>query len=124
MKHLYPDIVWTADCQGKMDYDGPIIDVSTRFWPEGGGVMLVTNDGDGTGTIQDGIPGVKPAASSSIYLRAKDVDGNDRERVLAQKDFEGDTGEEVRAQVEAWVKGEFDKIVRSLVGNSWDMTTL
>ena len=28
---------WTNDCSGKKDFDGRIVDLSTRYWPRGGG---------------------------------------------------------------------------------------
>lgn len=31
------DAKWTPDCQGKKDYDGQILSISTRYWPSGGG---------------------------------------------------------------------------------------
>ena len=31
---------WTDDCQGKKDYDGKILCLSTRYWPRGGGVTV------------------------------------------------------------------------------------
>jgi hypothetical protein len=30
-------IKWRNDCQGKKDYDGRIVHVSSRYWPRGGG---------------------------------------------------------------------------------------
>ena len=27
-------LTWTQDCMGKQDYDGPIVHVSTRYWPD------------------------------------------------------------------------------------------
>jgi len=37
---------WTNDCQGKKDFDGPIVTLSSRYWPSGGGFsMLDTGTG-------------------------------------------------------------------------------
>ena len=36
---MQPYAMWTDDCQGKKDYDGNMVSISTRYWPgpSGGG---------------------------------------------------------------------------------------
>ena len=68
---------WSPDCQGKWDYDGVILRVSSRYWPGN--------------YRQDG----RPSATSTIL---------DAEREVAKQDFVGDTEAEVKAAVEAWVR--------------------
>lgn len=56
---------WTDDCQGKKDFDGTIIDISSRYWPRGGGfglfsrVELIGGPFDGqTRDVSEDLPGI------------------------------------------------------------------
>jgi hypothetical protein len=77
---------WTDDCQGKKDYDGDIVSISTRYWPEGGGFSVLHPDR----TWTNGLPGIKPSAKSELILRHAGEGLNNR-TVLAAKEFEADT---------------------------------
>lgn len=83
---------WTPDCQGKQDYDGHIISISTRYWP---------------GNYQSN---GKISATSSIILRYNEDDYE----YLAEKDFEGDSEAEVKSSVEEWAQEQMSKIVETM----------
>jgi hypothetical protein len=82
---------WTNDCQGKKDFDGEIVTLSTRYWPRGGGFGLMVRN--------------EPSAKSSILL-----DGE----CVTSEEFDGETFEDVAAQVEAWAKEQHAKIVAAI----------
>lgn len=88
---------WTDDCSGKKNYDGVVVSVSSRYWPQGGGFFLLDNN---TGEFQgnETRPHIRPSAISSILL------GDENDYItLAEKEFEGASLEEIKAQVEDWV---------------------
>lgn len=102
---------WTDDCSGKKDFDGEIIAISTRYWPQGGGFHIY----DGVNFYQN-TKGSPPSAKSSFLLRASpDEDGSDEPTTLVSKKFEGDSFESVRAQVEEWAEGQYVRIVSALL---------
>jgi hypothetical protein len=96
---------WTCDCCGKQDYDGELVVLSTRYWPRGGGYLLL-NHGKIEGN--ESRPDVKPSARSAICIN--DGDSDDYIELVA-KDFEADTEEDVKSQVEAWAQQRFNRIV-------------
>lgn len=103
---------WTDDCQGKKDYDGPIVSISTRYWPRGGGFFAVHRQGNNvTFEENDARPEIKPSAKSALMLRFNDSDGDEDYLDLTSQEFEGETFEEVAAQVEAWAQEQMDKLV-------------
>jgi len=99
---------WEDDCCGKKDYDGDILRISSRYWPRGGSTLSFN-----TATPELGLhhvdDGNKPSATSNLLLYA-----NGGYLVLATKDFEAETFEEVAAQVEAWAQEQMDKAVAAL----------
>lgn len=107
-KELVPCVKWTNDCQGKKDYDGPLVLISCRYWPRGGGFHIL----DVGGFRESTDPSIKPSASAAIHLEHGEQDDNgfgDYEE-LARAEFDGETQEEVQRQVEQWVKGKFGEI--------------
>ena len=94
-KFLAPSFEWTDDCQGKKDYDGRLLSVSSRYWPPS-----YNRDG-------------KHTAVSSIawgdLAEGPYVD-------LARREFSAESLDEVKRLVEAWVQEQsrefFAKIVR------------
>lgn len=87
---------WMPDCQGKQDFDGPLISVSTRYWPDF-------------------------TAHSSIILRLgpkQPNDGGGDYLVWRDRKFSGDTEAEVKSQVEAWAKMQMEDIVGLLGGEA------
>lgn len=103
---------WTDDCCGKKDYDAPIVAISTRYWPRGGGMLVVTNNPGQPVKIEgdDARPEIKPSATCSLIVRYDDGESAD----IIGKDFEGETFEDVKAQVEPWAQAQMDRVVAAL----------
>ncbi len=104
---------WTDDCQGKKDYDGEIVSLSTRYWPRGGGFAVFDS---GTGRWQTSSemavvrPDIRPSAKSSIFMLGKEI---------LSKKFEADTEEEVLAQVEDWARKHITNLKTVMEERSW-----
>lgn len=98
---------WTYDCSGKMDYDGPVVSISTRYWPRGGG-FFVLNAGQFQGN--EARPEIRPSAKSRILLHYA---GGEYEELIS-RGFEADTEQEVRRMVEEWVRVQFREIVKKV----------
>lgn len=116
---MQPCATWSDDCQGKKNYDGRLLDISTRYWPgpEGGGMMTFN-----TGTREFGsLPyGPRPSAKSSILLLHGEPDGNGYGDYLVWRsaEFEADTEQEVKALVEAWVAQQMADVIAMLGGDA------
>lgn len=100
---LIPYAMWTDDCQGKKDYDGELLTISTRYWP--------------------GPPryGEMPSANSEIHLNIgpkRESGGCYDWRVWREAEFQAPTEAEVKAQVEAWVTQQMADVVALLGGIS------
>lgn len=78
---------WTLDCQGKQDWDGVLVELSTRYWPSN-----YQSNG-------------KVSTNCSILLAGEP---------LVSKEFEADTESQVKAITEAWGRGRLDEIVQVL----------
>jgi hypothetical protein len=114
---MLPHARWTHDCQGKQDFDGPLLAVSTRYYPgpDGGGTMVIS-PGRPIWTVPYG---PKPSPTSSIILRvgpAEEGDGGGDYYIWRRQDFEGETEADVKAQVERWVSAQMEDAVRLLGG--------
>ena len=105
------EIEWTDDCQGKKDYDGRLVVVSTRYWPAGGGFHVFDSrqPEKGLHQNQDGSP---PSAKSSILLARGDLNGTYEK--LIEKEFEGESFEAIASQVEQWAAEQYEKIAAIL----------
>lgn len=105
---IVPCAKWTPDCQGKWDYDGPLISISCRYWPRGGGFWVF-----GGGQL----PEILPSAVASIHLNHGTPDENDDSDYseLAKQEFEADTEAEVKAQVEAWVAEKVQQVYAAVL---------
>jgi len=93
-KKWTPYARWTRDCGGKQDYDGGLLSVSTRYWPDN-------------------------TAHSSIILNlgsAQDGDGGGDYRIWADENFKAPTETAVKIQVELWVQKQMHTIIRKLGG--------
>lgn len=102
---------WTNDCQGKKDYDGPILEVSTRYWPRGGGFTeVVRGDRGAFFRYNEDRPNIKPSATSALVVREE----GDCTYTLIEHEFEAETEEEVKQLVEAWVQQQMDIAVAAL----------
>ena len=110
MPELIPRARWTDDCQGKQNYDGRLLSISTRYWPgpEGGGGMTYDTETKVIGTLPYG---KQPSAVAAIHLEH----GVDDFIVLREASFTASTEAEVKAAVEQWVReqvNEFARLVR------------
>lgn len=103
-------IAWTNDCQGKKDYDGSLVRVSTRYWP--GPVTVFDSRTPEKGLHE--IDGGKPSAHSSIIFSDGAEDGGGETEYLVDRHFDGPTFEDVSAQVEAWAQQQMDRIAKAL----------
>jgi len=99
---------WTDDCQGKKDYDGEILSVSTRYWPSGGGFHILDEHG-----FRQNEDGSQPSANSSLLIWHGEKEMGDYIE-LVSKDFKADTFELVAAQVEEWAQQQMDIAVSAL----------
>jgi len=112
------DARWTDDCCGKKDYDGEILSISTRYWPAGGGFLEINRGPDGVSVHGPGHrPDIKPRAHSSILLRYRVDDEGERcveDLTLVEAEFEADTEDEVKRQVEVWAQEQMDRAVHCL----------
>lgn len=106
-----PGLEWTPDCQGKWDYDGALVRVSTRYWPRGGGFHTFSREEGWRGN--ETRPEIKPHAHSAIILGDYDGSGNDG-REIAEAEFTGETEAEVKAAVERWVAEQYQRIASLL----------
>lgn len=105
---------WTDDCQGKKDYDGPILSVSTRYWPRGGGFLAVYRQGDNVTFEQnDARPEIRPSATSALMLHYGE-DGSEETIDLIEQSFEAETFEEVAAAVQTWAQEQMNRATRAL----------
>lgn len=94
---------WSYDRQGKQDLDGPILSLSTRYRPRGGGyhtAYFMPSEPpiwEGNETR----PEIKPSAKATIVYRGID---------LTSAEFEAETEEEVKAQIEKWAGDQLERI--------------
>lgn len=93
--------LWTDDCQGKKDYDGPLLRLSTRYWPGN-----YRSDG-------------QPSARAGIDLCYGPVDreGRDDPNYLTvwERQVVAPTEDEVKVQVESWAQGQF-RVLLDMLG--------
>jgi hypothetical protein len=109
------DVQWTKDCQGKQDYDADILSISSRFYPRGGGFHFFDSRNPNAGLQgNEARPEIKPSASSSLLLRYQEPDGSGEDLTLAEAEFEAETEEEVKSQVEKWAQDQMDRVVTLL----------
>lgn len=89
---------WTSDVGGKQDYDGRLLDISTRYWP-----AWKSSNG-------------MPSARASILIRHGEPDeyGYGDYSTWREQEFEAPTEAEVKVLVEAWVAEQFADVLRLL----------
>lgn len=118
-EQLVPCAKWQDDCQGKKDYDGRLISISTRYWPGPDGGSAMTFD-SATGQIGEAPYGSKPSAKASILLNHGEPDqyGYGDYTDLAEAEFEGDTEADVKAKVEVWVLEQFN-VIHKLIADHY-----
>jgi hypothetical protein len=103
---------WTDDCQGKQDFDGLAVLISTRYWP--GPITVFNTAGPWKGFYE--IPGGPPSARAALCINHGEPleHGYADEFVLAERRFEGATGDDVKRQVEEWVQQQFERMTAAL----------
>ena len=96
-----PCAKWTDDCQGKKDFDGRLVSISTRYWPSN-----YSKDG-------------RRSANASIVINHGEPDqyGFADYLTIAEQDFNGETEEEVKRQVERWVNERLQEIAGLLMSH-------
>lgn len=107
--------VWTDDCQGKKDYDGGFLRISSRFWPgeqDHGEGMMVTEYTPGKG-VSIGSYKLQQASAVAAIIMVLPADDT---LTLREAKFTGANFKEVSADVEAWVQSNVDDIVRFVSG--------
>jgi len=124
---IEPCARWTDDSQGKKDFDGRLLSISTRYWPgeaSGHGMMVVETSkvSVDVGAVRS-VPkisiapyGKMPSAVASICVNFGKPDqyGHGDYATLLRQEFEAHTEAQVQAQVEAWVKEACNMIVQTL----------
>lgn len=80
---------WKPDFGGREDYDGPVLSISSRYWPNG-------------------------SASATLLINFQHPDGSMDDLPLARGEFTGANLAEVAPQVEAWAQEQMDRAVRVL----------
>lgn len=115
MKTMRVPAEWTDDCQGKKDYDGELVSLSTRYWPRGGSHAVIQ---PGVGVVSDTHSPerqhIRPHASASIYLGSTANAWYDKAVLLAECDFEAETQVDVQLAVEKWAAEQFARIEKVL----------
>ena len=94
---------WTDDCQGKKDYDGDILSISTRYWPARGRWLQLDTRTPDKGLHEVNDSRIPATAHCSLLLRGKGEDSVE----LVDKRFEGASFEEISGQVEAWAQEQY-----------------
>jgi len=109
MDKILLNATWTDDCQGKKNYDGEILSISTRYWPAGGSAHVFDTARPDRGFQPQSVytPDIKPSAKSTLLLTVKGHPLGGIE--LASQDFEGETFEDVKQQVEAWAQEQMSR---------------
>lgn len=103
-------INWTDDCQGKKDYDGNLVAVSTRYWP---GTLTVFNTAEAEKGLH-GIAGGNPSATCTIRLSDGYPYQNGETTDLISATFEEKTFEEVAKKVEDWAQKQADRVYQAV----------
>lgn len=103
---------WTPDCQGKQDFDGQLVTLSTRYWPRGGGVAVFSR-AEGW-QDNDARPNIRPSAHATIYLGSTRNEHYDDAVRLCDVRVDAETEAEVKARVEAWAAEQFARIGAAL----------
>jgi len=83
----FGEVQWTKDCQGKQDFDFPVVYVSTRYYPD-------------------------HTAKPSIYLGDKLIAGLPDGECIT-----GETETECKYKAEEWIRREVSKIMQKLAIN-------
>lgn len=97
--------VWTDDCQGKKDFDGYVVILSTRYWPANYSSKGLCS-ANCSFELQHGEP-----------YSAYDNKYTDDNITLIEKEFEAATEGDVKEQVELWASEKFNEIAELLINH-------
>ena len=101
ISELSLDAEWKDDCQGKKDFDGNILLLSTRFYSESYHLRWPAKR-------------KMASAASGLYFAAK-INDESEWITLYKKEFEGATDSEVKKAVEDWTKSVFQEISQVVI---------
>ena len=102
---------WTPDCQGKWDFDGDIVCLTTRYWPRGGGCHTFSV---GAWAGNESRPTIKPHAHAEIVFHTEyDVASRIGETLIEAR-FEGEDETEVKSMVERWAEAQYHRVIEVL----------
>lgn len=109
---------WTDDCQEKKNYDFPILEISSRYWPRGGGFTVFNNSPGKPVRFEENEdrPSIRPSATCHVILHLSegDAESEDGGLRLVDADFEGETEQEVKDKVEAFAAEQWRKAVGAI----------
>jgi hypothetical protein len=114
-KRLLLDADWTDDCQGKKDYDGEILSISTRYWPRGGGFSILQNVPGKSLSFEENEsrPEIRPSAKSVLVIWHR-ANGERKDIVITSKSFEAETFEQIESEVRDWAQEQMDRAVGAI----------
>jgi hypothetical protein len=102
---------WTDDCFGAKNYDGDILRVFAVYRPAGGNLYMLFDPRHPELGEHRHDDGSKPGAACSLIIG----NGDEEKLVLSTSErFEGETFEDVAAQVEAWAQDQMERAVTAL----------
>jgi len=93
-------IDWTDDCNGKKDYDGELVCISTRFWP--------------SNYQKNG------SCSAKCHVMMMDGGRSGESKDLIAQHFEGDSFDSVSSQVEEWAQTQADRVYKAILKEFWN----
>lgn len=103
---VIPPAAWTNDCQGKKDYDGDLISISSRYWPP-------NYNRDGKHSAHAAIH--LNLGPSAVHFPGRYLE-HDSYRVWRDHEFVATTEARVKEMVERWVQTQVAEIVALLGG--------
>ncbi len=108
------NMTWTPDCQGKEDFDGAVVFLSTRIYPRGGSAHVWNiQDGEVKSFTDQHSPErqeIKPSGYANIVVFG----------VRHEREFEAETTEQLKKDIEAWYSQYIEraqKLLRTLPVN-------
>lgn len=106
--NLRPAVYWTPHNRGMQDYDGNLLSISCRFYPNGYYYHAMIE-----GQVQEVFVEHPPLAVCRLLLRFTNTEGEqpyEDALSLAERHFQAPTEAEVKAQVEAWAGAQLDSV--------------
>lgn len=102
------DIEWKNDCQGKKDYDGSVVHINCRYYPDYATVFDSENPEKGLHCIKN----KNHSATCKVIIS----DGHEgKYLVIAEESFTGDSFDCIKEKVEDWASEKVEKISTVLI---------